>query len=97
MSEDQMNIVVKFPDESMSFRNGFEAGMIWQEMQMGVDPIERNAFPVNVENHEVLENMANSAGYEIEYQDDDNQFEEWTNVVFNKRRVTRGHLSVVPS
>ena len=84
--------VVSFPDQSPSFVHGFEAGMIWQQMQDGLDPIEPE-IAVQRANREVFENMANSAGYNLdteEYADT-----EWMTVKFTRQPKRRGHLSVV--
>jgi hypothetical protein len=59
-----MNMLVAFTDGSPSFVNGFELGMIWQQMQAGESPIDRGVqagFPIHTENIEVAIRMAQAA------------------------------------
>ena len=57
--------LVSFPDGSSSFVHGFEAGMIWQQMQAGETPIGSHGLPYHTENVEVIKRMADAAGYQI--------------------------------
>lgn len=57
--------LVSFPDGSVSFVNGFEAGMIWQQMQAGETPIGSHGMPYHADNMEVIKRMAEAAGYQI--------------------------------
>jgi hypothetical protein len=66
----EMSMVFAFDDQSPSFVNGFELGMIWQEVdgegKLTVDRGFDEGFPVHDENVEVLRRMANARGYKLE-------------------------------
>ncbi len=62
-------MVFAFPDGSASFVNGFEAGMIWAEIERGESVIDRGfdeGFPIHTENVELAQRMARSRGYQLE-------------------------------
>ena len=65
-------MVFAFPDGSASFVNGFEAGMIWTEIERGELKIDRGfeeGFPIHIENVEVVQRMAAARGYRLETQE----------------------------
>ena len=79
-------------DESSSYVHGFEAGVIWQQMEDKHAEIDAT---VHVENEGTLQNMANAAGYAMIFNvltHDD--WQGWAVVQFTRRPV-RGHLSIV--
>lgn len=70
MNEDvEFKPIVSFTDQSPNFTLGFEAGMIWQQMQALVSPIE-SGIPYRTENKEVVRRMANASGYIISSESD---------------------------
>lgn len=86
--------IVPFPDESASFANGFEAGMIWVRMEAGEQRIEFISMPLHAGNAEVFRRMAAARGYDLTIDADDG---EWICGEFTKRRssltVISGGLS----
>ena len=65
----KMSMLVAFSDGSESFVLGFEAGLIWAEIENGALVIDRGVkegFPVHVENMEVVQRMAVARGYVLE-------------------------------
>lgn len=79
-------------DDSPSYVNGFEAGMIWQKMQ---DQHAEIDAAVHVENEGTLRNMANAAGYTMTFRaftEDD--WHGWASAQFTQRPA-QGHLSIV--
>lgn len=98
MNDDvQYGLVVAFPDESASFVHGFEAGQIWQLMSIGSMEIGQT---VHVENLEVINRMARSAGYELTDQhetgpaDANVAIDGWLKIVL-KKLPPKPHLRVV--
>lgn len=87
--------LVSFNDQSPSFVHGFEAGMIWQQMQQ-TDAVIDGALPVHVVNETVLRRMAASAGYKVEFKPIDGS-DEWTSAVFTLLSAAprRSYLRVV--
>lgn len=70
MNEDvEFKPIVSFTDQSPNFTLGFEAGMVWQQMQTLVSPIA-SGIPYRTENTEVLRRMANASGYIISHEAD---------------------------
>lgn len=69
-SDDEMGMLFAFPDGSASFVNGFEAGMIWQQLDSGsVEPIDRGfdeGFPIHTDNVELVKRMAQARGFQVE-------------------------------
>ena len=60
----EFRCLVPFPDGSRSFVNGFEAGMVWQ--QLLAKPAEfEPAIAVHRENAEVFRRMGDAAGYDV--------------------------------
>ena len=78
----EMGLIVKFEDESGSYVNGFEAGMIWQQMQDGVPLIDPD-LPLHVENKTTLERMAKSRNYKAILTPIDDA-PEWMSATFEK-------------
>lgn len=65
----EMSLLVSFPDQSETFMLGFEAGMIWQEMEGGALSIDRgfeSGTPIHAGNLEVIVRMAAARGYAVE-------------------------------
>jgi hypothetical protein len=63
------NMVFAFVDTSPSFVNGFEAGMIWQQIEDGLLEIDRgfdDGFPVHAENIVVIQRIASARNYHLE-------------------------------
>ena len=91
MSEDvEWKPLVSFSDDpSPSYTHGFEAGMIWQQMQDEHAEIE---VTVHVENEGTFRNMADAAGYDLRF--DASEVEGWACASF-ERRPRRGTLSIV--
>jgi hypothetical protein len=84
MSDESVDFkpLVSFPDQSDSFVHGFEAGMIWQQMQDGASPIGTHGLPYHTENVEVIKRMADAAGYQVI---DVTRVDDcWTSVVIDK-------------
>ena len=88
LQDGEMGLLVKFDDESSSYVNGFEAGMIWQQMQDGVPLIEPE-IPVHTANMVTFERMAKAADYTAIFEQVDDM-PEWMGVIFEKtiRRLT---------
>jgi hypothetical protein len=84
LSEDaaEFRCLVPFPDESGSFVNGFEAGMVWQRMVAGETPIE-NPIAWHLDNRLVFERMAAAQGYDAEFE---RCCSTWMTAIFTKRR-----------
>lgn len=82
--------MVAFEDQSASYVHGYEAGMIWQQMQ---DEHAEIDVIVHLENKETLRSMADAAGYEMAYLALP-EAAGWASVSF-RRRPRRGPLSVV--
>lgn len=83
---DEMTLLIPFDDQSESFTCGFEAGMIWAEMERGVPTIERTVKATNIA---VLKKMAANKGYAIEFSDCliDGSLSEW---VFMRAAIGTG-------
>lgn len=68
--ENEMSLLVSFPDQSESFVLGFEAGQIWQEIEgegkLVIDRGFSEGLPVHTDNITVIQNMARARGYEIQ-------------------------------
>lgn len=93
MDKDEMALVVSFPDDSQSFANGFEAGMLWTRLEAGESPIDtREGMPMRAENQTVFLNMALHHQYVVDIFPTDEK--EWWNYVFTKRQPLK-HLSLV--
>ncbi|RYD67465.1 MAG: hypothetical protein EOP83_02835 [Verrucomicrobiaceae bacterium] len=55
-------LVVSFEDQSPSFVNGFEAGMLWQQMKTET----KIAAATHTQNRETLRRMAIASGFSFE-------------------------------
>lgn len=78
-SETEMSLIVSFTDQSEAFTHGFEAGMLWQEMNDGALEIDRGyetGIPIHTVNVQVLQRMAEAKGYRLETKAQDHS--EWT-------------------
>lgn len=73
MENEEFKPLMPFFDESHSFTNGFECGMLWVKMQAG-EPIG-GELPVHTENLPQIQLMCKHFGYEIEVKPYD---ETWT-------------------
>ena len=78
----EMGLIVKFEDESSSYVHGFEAGMLWQQMQQGLQFIDPE-LPVHVENLTTLGRMAKAAGYTMGHTVVDDS-PEWAEIEFSR-------------
>lgn len=89
-------MVFAFPDDSASFVNGFEAGMIWAAIERGDNPIDRGfdeGFPIHVENVEIAQRMAQSRGYRLETRECG--AEGWVAALFTMAGDGRPRLTIV--
>lgn len=68
-------LIVSFPDQSETFVLGFEAGMIWQQMQDGNVSLDVN---VHTKNIEVLTRMCAASGVSPKFCP--TNCEGWTNM-----------------
>ena len=79
----EFRCLVPFPDGSHSFVHGFEAGMIWQRLMAGENPVGGgDEIAKHVENAEVFRRMGYAAGYDVTIEELDAR---WINVEFVKR------------
>ena len=62
MNDKEYGLLIPFDDESTSFTNGFEAGMIYAEMQRKEALISRS---VHEENEGLIRRMAEHEGYDV--------------------------------
>lgn len=90
LSEDaaEFRCLVPFPDQSESFVNGFEAGLVWQRMSDGETPIE-NPIAYHLANRMVFERMAAAQGYDVEFEPcmaGATICHTWMTATFTKRR-----------
>lgn len=77
----EFRLLLPFPDQSLSFELGFEAGMIWQQIVGGakeVDPI----CGMHAENAEVFRRMGAAQGYDVEIID---AGDRWIMLTMTKR------------
>lgn len=81
-------LLISFPDQSDSFVHGWEAGVIYQRMQVELGPIEAT---IHTANKEVVTRCCGSLGWQVEFTETD--FSEWTNAVLT--RAGKPKLSVV--
>lgn len=69
-TNEQMSMVVAFPDQSESFVLGFEAGQIWQaidgEGHVEIDRGMHEGFPIHESNLTVVQRMAAARNYKLE-------------------------------
>ena len=96
--ETEMSLIVSFTDQSEGFVHGFEAGMIWQQMDVGVQEIDcgyETGIPMHTANVQVVQRMAEAKGYRFETKPQ--AFSEWTaaRLIFVGSGRTKPVLSVV--
>lgn len=79
---DQHGLLFSFPDQSENFTLGFEAGMIWRQIEgdgaLVVDCGFETGFPIHTANVEVVRRMATARGYDLQVREID--IEGWTAV-----------------
>lgn len=91
MSDDneEIGMVFAFTDQSQSYCAGFEAGMVWQQIQNGEQEIDKGffaGFPVREENLEMYARMAAASGYTMETRQ--SGCEGWVNLrLVNQPRI----------
>ncbi|MGC4393759.1 hypothetical protein [Agrobacterium sp. M50-1] len=95
-TDSEFHCLVPFTDESESFVNGFEAGMIWQRMLSGDELIGgATEPPTHSENIEVFKRMAQAMGYDLDGHYD--RTDGWMYVSFIKRKrkfsIVQGGIS----
>lgn len=80
------DLLISFPDQSESFVLGFEAGQVYNRMQLGEQEIELTAHTANVE---VFSRLAMAMKYELKFDAipipdsvDGGYFVEWISVRF---------------
>lgn len=91
----EMSLLVAFPDQSESFTLGFEAGVIWEQLEAGSPEIDRGmdeGMPIHTANIEVIQRMAAVKGYHLEIGEHTN---EWTAIRLTVQSRPRPKLSVV--
>lgn len=81
MSDTVYEPIFSFPDQSPSFVNGFEAGLVWAEVERGKAVIKRT---VHAQNEEVFRRMAKARGYAISF-DETEGFETWAELELTKK------------
>ncbi len=69
----EMELLVRFPDQSESFTHGFEAGMYWSLMAHEADGGE---FTVHTSNREIIHDMCEHLNYGVSFED--TEYEEWS-------------------
>ena len=66
----EMSMLFAFPDGSESFVLGFEAGLLWAEMEnrgtLVIDRGVKEGFPIHTENMELVQRMASARSYVLE-------------------------------
>ncbi|TCU34029.1 hypothetical protein [Rhizobium azibense] len=78
----EFQCLVPFPDQSDSFVNGFEAGMVWQRMINGERLIGGNEeIAMHSANADVFRRMASAHGYDVTVERCD---QEWAIFTFTK-------------
>ncbi len=77
-------LMVAFTDESPSFVNGYEAGMLWERMRSGtVAEIETTT---HAENRDVIQRMATADGWDCEVKA--SEVEGWDHTSLRKAKPT---------
>lgn len=79
MTDAEYALLVSFPDQSASYVNGFEAGMLWESMQRG-DAAEIE-YTIHEENRLTVQRMAIAGGWDAEFGRYD---DTWTTVKLSK-------------
>jgi hypothetical protein len=81
--------VVTFVDESESFVHGFEAGLVWAQIEAGAQVVERT---VHAANQRLFRRMAGRMGYRFEFER--SEVDGWAYLRMEKCRPAC-HLQVV--
>lgn len=85
MTDAEFGCLVPFVDDSESYVNGFESGIIWQRMLAGEEIIGgATEPPTHSENFEVFKRMADAMNYDIA--DTLDRRDGWMFVTFIKRK-----------
>lgn len=58
-----MDLLLKFPDQSESFTYGVEFGRLLEKIERGDEVIKNNAFPIRLENMDLLKKACEVHGY----------------------------------
>lgn len=90
-----MGMLFAFTDQSESFVNGFEAGMLWARIESGEPVIDcgfDEGFPLHAKNLELVTRMAACRGFSVEQQP---SVEGWVCVRLSLSHKPRPALSVV--
>lgn len=78
------NMIVRFPDQSQSFCNGFEAGRIFHQLENNqLISDEENMLTVRTENISLYESIAKHFKYDCHHKV--TEYAEWTYVWFIKK------------
>ena len=94
----QGNIILRFPDSTQNFTNGFEAGMVYALLMSSPEIIDTSdGFPVQRENIDLYINMAEHLGYNVSFHrvkckgagkgELEELNKQWVNVIFMEKRV----------
>lgn len=82
--KNNMELFIKFPDQSQSFTAGVEYGRLYGRMETGEPVITNEGFPVRIDNKELLQSTCKKLGYTcnfgVEY------FGEW--IEFTAIKIT---------
>lgn len=80
----EFGLLVSFTDNSQSFTNGFEAGMIWRDLEAGPEELEGT---YHAENLELLKRFSEALGYKLKVEvahAEGIQYEDWIFAQFTK-------------
>lgn len=83
---DNMSLILKFPDASQSFAHGVEFGRLLEKMQNSENSICNCGFPVRIENKELIENACKYYGYVAVFGKE--YFSEWIDFIGIKKTMT---------
>ena len=72
---EEYSMLFSFPNQSPSFVHGFEAGMLWREMEAGALTIKRTIHSINLG---LVHRMATQSGYS--FNSVPTNIDEWTNI-----------------
>jgi hypothetical protein len=90
-TQENYELLVKFPDQSPSFVHGYEAGQISEKLRdlraMAV------ATVVHTANREVLASIAEMRGWSVDFED--TEYEEWSKAEFVLKIDGKPKLTVV--
>ena len=91
------NMSYSFPDETQSFVNGFEAGLVEAELLKEPEVLDTSdGFPKRIENIELYKLMGKDLGYDVGFhpvkyigasqEEIEELNKEWVNVLFLEKR-----------